>query len=93
MQWYPRHAAKLVHFPHFFRAADFRAVAYNEAPIERCVLSGAVGRFYSVRKIAARNPDVVTLRHPGYGDAPGARRSPACSGRRMRGNCRAIAAR
>ena len=24
-----------------------------------------------MRKIAARNPDVVTLRHPGYGDAPG----------------------
>ena len=71
VQWYPRYAAKLVHFPHFFRAADFRAVPYNDAPIDRCILSGAVGRFYPVRKIAARNPDVVTLRHPGYGDAPG----------------------
>ena len=71
VHWYPRHAAKLVHFPHFFRWEDFRAVAYNEAPLERCVLSGAVGRFYPVRKVAARNSAVVTLRHPGYGDAPG----------------------
>jgi len=67
LRWYPRYADKLVHFPHFFSARDFAAVAFNEHPLPKCILSGATGKFYPLRRHAARNPDVVVLEHPGYG--------------------------
>ncbi len=66
VRWYPRYVDKLVHFPHFFSAADFAGVEFNEAPLPKCILSGATGKFYPLRQHAARNPDVVVLQHPGY---------------------------
>jgi hypothetical protein len=67
VRWYPRHLHKLVHFPHFFSAEDFARVGFNETPLPKCILSGATGKFYPLRRHAARNPDVVVLAHPGYG--------------------------
>jgi len=73
LSWYPRHAAKLVHLPFFFSADDFQDLTPNPAPLPKCLLSGAMGRFYPLRNAAARHPDVVVMPHPGYaGDAAGA---------------------
>ncbi len=69
VRWYPRYAAKLVHFPHFFMADDFLPVPYDPAPTPKCILSGATGEFYPLRRHAAENPSVVLLPHPGYGEA------------------------
>lgn len=69
VRWYPRFTSKLVHFPHYFRMDDFRPVPFNQAPIAQCILSGAIGSFYPLRRRAARHPDVVVMDHPGYGAA------------------------
>lgn len=69
LAWYPRHAAKLVHFPHFYSADHFDAVDFNESPLPECILSGSVGEFYPLRRRAATNPRVVRMPHPGYGAA------------------------
>ncbi len=68
LRWYPRYARKLVHFPHFFQSDDFLPVPYNPEPLRRCILSGAMGPYYPLRNAAARNPDVVIMAHPGYGE-------------------------
>ncbi len=68
VRWYGRYAHKLVHFPFFFAADDFGAVAFNPSPIPKCILSGAIGAFYPLRAAAAQNPDVVVMPHPGYKD-------------------------
>lgn len=72
LQWYPRFADKFVHLPFFFQADDFAAVEFNTAPLPKCILSGAMGKFYPFRAAAARHPDVVRMPHPGYGDVTGA---------------------
>ncbi len=77
VQWYPRYAHKLVHFPHFFRMADFGPVPFNAAPVAKCILSGAMNAFYPFRAAAARNPDVVIMPHPGYGEVTSAGTSAA----------------
>lgn len=66
LDWYPRYAAKLVHLPFFFSASDFQGLTPNPAPLAKCLLSGATGRFYPLRSAAARHPDVVVMPHPGY---------------------------
>lgn len=79
--WYPRYAAKLVHFPHFFSADHFDPVAFNEAPLSKCILSGSIGKFYPLRRHAALNPDVVRMPHPGYGAAARTKASAPSFGR------------
>jgi hypothetical protein len=68
LRWYPRYRDKFVHLPFFYSAADFDGVPYNPAPLAKCILSGAISAFYPFRAAAARNPDVVVMSHPGYGE-------------------------
>jgi hypothetical protein len=66
-KWYPKFSGKLIHLPHFYSDEDFREVPYNEHPVMKCLLSGATGEFYPLRRHAMKNPGVVVLPHPGYG--------------------------
>ncbi len=68
-RWYRRYTAKLVHFPFFFAEDDFAPISFNPSPLPKCILSGAISAYYPFRLAAARNPDVVLMPHPGYGDA------------------------
>ncbi len=70
LRWYPRYADKFVHFPFFFASADFLPVPFNTTPMSKCILSGAMNKFYPFRAVAAKNPDVVVLPHPGYDRVP-----------------------
>jgi hypothetical protein len=66
-KWYPKFSRKLISLPHFYSEEDFRDISYNETPIYKCLLSGATGPFYPLRRRALDNSDVVVLPHPGYG--------------------------
>lgn len=87
LSWYPRYAARLVHLPHFFVADDFAGLVPNASPLPKCILSGALGRFYPLRNAVAMHPDVVAMHHPGYGQAPTGSFGPAYARELWRYRC------
>lgn len=67
---WPQFVDKYVFFPHFFAPHErFARLSFNEDPVMKCVLAGAIGHVYPLRCVISQYPfqgEVFIPQHPGY---------------------------